>query len=146
MPHTPTRDRIKPASEKLVTEKEGESIILSAENFARYDGYISLLQNVDSSALAALYQRYYPLFQQAWEDNGGEGAFNDRLLQVVDHLLQTPDVPGPVYLLKPEAVYVFEAPELEAMTAGQKILVRMGSVNAEVVKEKLTEIKEQIGQ
>lgn len=135
---------IKPAGGKFVTENEAERIFMSAENFARYDGYIALLQNVDSGALAALYQRYYPLFQQAWEENGGQGSFNERLLEVIDHLTQTPDVSGPVYLSKPEAVYLFENPELEAMTAGQKILVRMGSVNAAVVKEKLLELSTEL--
>jgi len=137
---------IKPAGGKFVTEKDGESIIMSADNFARYDGYVTLLQNVDSDALAALYQHYYPLIQQAWEQNGGEGSLNERLLEVIDHLLQTPDVPGPVYLTKPEAVYLFEDPELEAMTAGQKILVRMGSANAAVVKEKLLELSTELNQ
>jgi len=137
---------IKPADEEFVIEKEGESNIMSAENFARYDGYIALMQKSDSDALAALYQRYYPLFQQAWEQNGGEGTFNDRLLEVIDHLLQTPDVPGPVYLTKPEAVYLFEDPALEAMTSGQKILVRMGSVNAAMVKEKLLELSAKLSQ
>ena len=64
----------------------------------------------------------------------------------IDYLLETPDVPGPVYLAKSEAVYLFEDPELEAMTAGQKVLVRMGSANATLVKEKLTEVKEELNQ
>jgi hypothetical protein len=132
---------IKPAEDKFIVETEGDSVFLSSENFARYDGHVSLLQNSDTGALIALYQRYQPLFQVSWEENGGEGSFNDRLVEVIDHLLVTPDVPGPIHLSKPEAVYLFEEPELEAMTAGQKILVRMGSVNAAVVKEKLTEIK-----
>jgi len=63
---------------------------------------------------------------------------------VIDHLLETPDVAGPVYLTKPEAVYLFAEPELEAMTAGQKILVRMGAVNAEQVKQKLREVKDKL--
>jgi hypothetical protein len=84
------------------------------------------------------------LFQIAWEENGGQGQFNDRLLEVINHLLQTPDVPGPIQLTKYEAVYLFEDPELEAMTAGQKILVRMGSANAELVKEKLLELKDKL--
>ena len=74
------------------------------------------------------------------------GSFNDRLLEVIDDLQETPDVTGPVYLFKPEAVYLFEDPELEALTAGQKVLVRMGSENASVVKEKLTEFKQGLGQ
>ena len=140
----PQINPVKPAGEKLVTATDGEIITMSERNFSRYDGYVALLQQADPDALAALYQRYYPLFQQAWEENGGEGSFNDRLLEVIDHLLQTPDVSGPVYLTKYEAVYLFEDPDLEALTAGQKILVRMGSANAAVVKEKLTELKMQI--
>jgi len=135
---------IKPVDGKFIADTEGESVVLSASNFARYDGHVALIQNADSEMLIALYQRYSPLFQVAWEENGGEGLFNDRLLEVIDHLLETPDVPGPIYLSKPEAVYLFDEPELEAMTAGQKILVRMGSVNASVVKEKLVELKQGI--
>ena len=131
---------IKPADGKFIVDAEGESIIMSAENFSRYDGYVALMQNVDTERLLVLYRRYYPLFQQAWEDNGGEGSFNDRVLVVIDQLLETPNMPAPVYLTKPEGVYLFEDPELEALSAGQKILLRMGSVNATVVKEKLLEV------
>jgi len=69
------------------------------------------------------------------------GLFSDRLFEVIDNLLETPDIPGPVYLTKYEAVYLFEDPELEAMTAGQKVLARMGSANASIVKEKLMDVR-----
>ena len=140
----PLINPIKPAAGKLIVESGDDSVVLSAQNFARYDGYVALMQEANVEALVILYQRYYPLFQQAWEENGGEGSFNERLLAVIDHLLETPDVPGPVYLTKPEAVYLFEDPGLEAMTAGQKILVRMGSVNASIVKEKLAELRAEL--
>lgn len=133
----PQINPVRPADNKFIVDTEGESVLMSAQNFARYDGYVALLQKADSDALMALYQRFYPLLQQAWEENGGEGSFNERLTGVIDNLLETPDVPGPIYLTKPEAVYLFEDPALETMTAGQKILVRMGPANASVVKEKL---------
>ena len=44
-----------------------------------------------------MYKQYYPLFQQAYVDLGyPEGYFNDRLVEVIDHLLATPgrDRPG----------------------------------------------------
>jgi hypothetical protein len=135
---------VKPAADKFVVETEGERVVLSPENFARYDGYVALIKGVDAGSLMTTYQSYSPLFQEAWEENGGEGSFDDRLVVLIDHLLETPDVPGPVYLTKPEAVYLFEEPALEAMSAGQKILVRMGSANAAIVKEKLTEIKSEL--
>ncbi len=137
---------VKPAVDKFIVDTEGESVLMSAQNFARYDGYVALLQNADSEALMAIYQRYSPLFQQAWEENGGEGSFNERLTEVIDDLLDTPDVSGSVYLTKPEAVYLFEDPALESMTAGQKILVRMGPANASIVKEKLAGVRATLNQ
>jgi len=132
---------VKAADGIFIVETQGDRIIMSAENFARYDGYVALIQNLDTKELMKVYRRHYPLFQAAWRQNGGEGTFRKRLIEVIDNLLETPEVPGPVYLTKPEAFYLFEAPELEAMSAGQKILVRMGSANASVVKDKLREIK-----
>jgi hypothetical protein len=137
----PQMNPIRTADGKIVVDTEAEIVTMSAQNFERYDGFVMLMQNADTDALVAMYQYYSPLFQIAWEENGGQGHFNDRLLEVVDHLLETPDVQGPVYLTKYEAVYLFEDAELEAMTAGQKVLVRMGSVNAELVKQKLAEIR-----
>jgi len=125
----------------FIVESQGDRFVMSAENFARYDGYVAVIQDLDTSALMKVYRRHYPLFQSAWKQNGGKGTFRNRLIEVIDNLLETPDVPGPVYLTKPEAIYLFEEPELEAMSAGQKILVRMGSANASVVKEKLREIR-----
>ena len=135
---------IRPAGDKFVVNSEDEKLVLSPKNFARYDGYVALLQGMSTGSLLSFYRRYSPLFQQAWEENGGQGSFSDRLLEVIDDLLEAPDVAGPVYLTKYEAVYLFEIPELEAMTAGQKTLVRMGSANASVVKEKLIEIRAEL--
>lgn len=132
---------VKPADDKIIVETVGDKAVLSEENFTRYDDYIALLRDMDTGQLLAFYRHYTPLFQQAWEQNGGQGSFDDRLLEVIDNLLATPDPAGPVYLVKPEAVYLYEDPQLEAMTAGQKILVRMGAANAAVVKEKLAALK-----
>ena len=140
----PQINPLRPVGDTLQVEAEGENLVLSTQNFLRYDSYVELIRYADSTALVGIYRHFSPLFQQAWEENGGEGSFEDRLDEVIDHLLETPDVPGPVYLTKPEAVYLFADSDLEAMTAGQKVLVRMGSANAAIVKVKLTEIKAQL--
>lgn len=132
---------VRSAQDEFLVDKEGEKLVLSSQNFTRYDGYVELLQTMDTDSLVTFYRRYYPLFQQAWEENGGLGLFDDRLFDVIDDLLETPDIPGPVYLTQYEAVYLFEDPDLEAMTAGQKVLARMGSENAAIVKEKLIALK-----
>lgn len=61
---------------------------------------------------------------------------------VIDSLLATPDVQAPIRLIKPEAFYLYADPELEALPAGQKVLLRMGSTNTGRVKPKLQEIRD----
>ena len=79
-----------------VVVTSGDSTLLSEQNSARYAAFMKLVQGVDIKQLGSLYIRYYPLFQQSYEDLGYPGQyFNDRLVEVIDKLLQTPDVHGP---------------------------------------------------
>jgi hypothetical protein len=65
-------------------------------------------------------------------------------VQVIDHLLATPQVAGAIPLTRPKVFYEFADPSLEALSSGQKILIRMGPQNAEIVKAKLRELRAQI--
>jgi hypothetical protein len=110
---------------------EDETLTLSPANYARYEPLITLAELVDAAALAALYRRYYPLFQQAWQELGYPDAyFNDRLVAVIDHLLTAEPVSGSVRLVRPNVLYRYADPALEALSPGRKILVRMGPDNA----------------
>ena len=73
--------------------------------------FIKIVQNADTAQLAGVYRRYYPLFQQAYVDLGyPDGYFNDRLVEVIDHLLATPEVAGPIRLTQPGVFYQFADP------------------------------------
>ena len=63
---------------------------------------------------------------------------------MIDHLLATPDVPAPIALVQPKVLYEYADPELEQRSAGQKILMRMGTVNEARVKAKLRDIRRAI--
>lgn len=133
---------VKPVPGRLVTAGKGEKLNLSSKNAARYRPYIELVEKVPTSSLVALYVHFYPLFQEQYEKLGYPGKyFNDRLVQVIDHLLATPDVKEPVQITQPKVMYEFADPKLETLSAGQKILVRMGPENAAKVKSKLREIR-----
>ena len=115
---------------------------LSAANYARYTPFIHLVETTDPKTLATVYFHLYPLFQQAYEDLGYPGRFfNDRLVEVIDHLLATPEVKGPIRLVQPKVLYEFADPDLEALSAGQKAMLRLGPVNAARVKAKLQAIR-----
>jgi len=115
---------------------------LEARNAARYAAPIAIARQLDLAALVRLYQSYYPLLQRAYQDLGyPRGYFNDRLVAVIDHLLATPVVPGPVELVRPKVFWEFADPELEARSAGQKLMLRVGAENAAVLRARLRELR-----
>lgn len=133
---------VKPVRGPFAASGEGAIRELSVENAARYDRHVALLQAVDTRALVALYVRYYPLFQQAYRELGvPDRYFNDRLIEVIDHLLEAPEATPPYALTRARLFWEFADPRLEGMSAGQKTMLRIGPAHAATVKAKLREIR-----
>jgi Protein of unknown function (DUF3014) len=125
--------------------RDGEAITVSAGNAARYAPYVQALERVDAKQLAGVYLRFYPLFQKAYEELGYPKAyFNDRLVASIDHLLAAPEPSAPPRLTQPKVLYEFEDPQLEALSAGQKAMLRLGPDNAQRVKVKLRALRAEI--
>lgn len=130
---------------KLKVNSKDDTYTLDPDNAARYQPFMNVVKAADPKKLAAAYLRYYPLFQQAFQDLGyPHGYFNDRLVQVIDHLLKTPDITGSVRLVRPSVYYKFADPGLEGRSAGQKILMRLGSANEAIIKSKLRTFRQAI--
>lgn len=131
-----------PAPGEFQVSGEEDALTLSPENYPRYRSVVRAFEAADTKALVALYRRWQPLFQQAYDELGNPPqTFEARLTEVIDDLLATPDVDGPIKLIQPNVFYQFADPELEALSAGQKLLLRMGPENAAAVKAKLREIR-----
>ena len=128
---------------QLVVDRDSNGFYLSKKNYARYNAYVDLLETLNSNQLITLYLHYYPLIQAAYTDLGYPSAyFNDRLIAVIDHLLETPVVGGRVSLVRPHVLYRYADPKLEALSAGQKVLIRIGPRNAARVRAKLRELRQ----
>lgn len=135
-------DPVKTPPGAFATAGKDESLAIAPANASRYTPYVHALEAVDTAKLVAAYVHLYPLFQKAYVDLGyPNGYFNDRLVEVIDDLLGTPDVQGPVRLVVPHVLYEYADPDLQSRSAGQKILLRMGRENAAKVKAKLREIR-----
>ncbi len=136
---------LRPIAGETMTATQGDLVTLGEANFARYTPLVRVVQSADVKVLAVVYQRLYPLFQQAYEDLGyPDKYFNDRLVEVIDHLLEAPEVPAPIPLVQPKVFYEYADANLEARSAGQKLLVRMGPANARIIKAKLKEFRAEI--
>jgi hypothetical protein len=133
---------LKPTPGTFVAGGSEEEPVLDASNYARYKPLVESVRAIDTQALAAFYTRHYPLFQEAYESLGHPPQyFNDRVIEVIDHLLAAPELRGPIELARPNVQYEFADRELESRSAGQKALIRMGSDNAKIVKDKLRELR-----
>lgn len=136
---------VKPTGGTLVTTPDGEEAVLSPENYARYRPLVQIAQQADMAQVAATYRTLYPLLQQAYVELGyPQGYFNDRLVEVIDHLLDTPEIAGPIKLAQPGVFYQYADASLEERSAGQKLLIRMGTENAGIIKTKLRQLRAQI--
>ena len=127
---------------RLATTGKDEAMVLSPKNYARYTRYVQLVQSVDTRKAVAVYLRFYPLFQQAYEELGyPDKYFNDRLIDVIDHLLDTPQAEEPLELVATGTFFQFADPDLEDLSAGRKLLLRIGPDHATVIKAKLRELR-----
>lgn len=134
-----------PVPGAFVTAGEGDRAVIAARNAARYDPYVRVVQSIDSRALVRRYIDSYPLFQQAYEQLGYPGKyFNDRVIEAIDDLLAAPELPAPPKLAQPKVRYTFADPELEALSAGQKLMIRVGHENEMKLKAKLREVRAEI--
>ncbi len=136
---------IKPTQGVLVTAGAEDTLVLAPANYARYEPFVAVARAVDAKTLVALYRGLQPLFQQAYEELGHPNAsFNDRLVEVIEHLLATPNAPGEIRLVQPSVYYKYADERLEKLSAGQKLLIRMGPTNAAAIKAKLRDIQAEL--
>ena len=119
-----------------------ESPELSQENYLRYQPLMQLLNAADIAAVASTYRRLYPLLQATYLQLGNTDAyFNDRVVEVIDLLLETPEITTPIALERPGVMYTYRDSALEMLSSGQKLLLRMGPANERQVKVRLRALR-----
>lgn len=147
---------VHPTPNRFTVDELDGSPVIAADNASRYTPLVLLVEAVDTARAVDLYVRMYPLLQRAYEEMGFPNRyFNDRLIAVIDVLLETPhvdypvklqltEVKGPLTPLRPWVRYEFADPELESLSAGQKILLRVGAMNQRRLEKKLDEIRAEL--
>jgi hypothetical protein len=135
---------VKPVPGTFTVTGSGDAFEMTAQNPLRYRPYVVAMEAADAKRLVATYVQLYPLFQAAYQELGyPNGYFNDRLVEAIDDLLAAPEVGAP-RLAQPKVLYEFADTALEQRSAGQKIMLRMGSANAARVKDKLRAIRREL--
>ncbi len=131
-----------PINSKFRASEKAGQVWLDGYNHGRYRPYVELLSAISSQQWLALYRRYYPLMQQAYAELGYPNkAFHERVLQALDHLLQSPLISRALVLEQPSVMYRFADPELEQLSAVHKQMLRLGPVNARQIMDRLTVLR-----
>ena len=147
LPRSHVAERIRPLGRlagQFVVDGQDVSgeLNINSNNYSRYDALVGLVAGADLTEVAEVYRRFYPLFQSSYVNLGyPDGYFNDRLVEVIDHLLATPDIDDSTLLVRPHVLYEFADTELEGLSSGQKLLLRMGSEHRSRIKQPLREFR-----
>lgn len=115
---------------------------IDAASYKRYTPYVDMLESFDNEALLNVYAIYKGDIQAKYAEIGNpDQDFNEVLLDAIDQLLDTPEVPVPVEVYTDSVAYKYADERLENLNEPQKQLLRTGPDNMRRIKAKLRELK-----
>ena len=147
---------VAPTPGRFTVDEQAGTSQIAIGNGARYEPFVAFAASLDAQRVVDLYRRMYPLLQQAYRELGfGDRYLNDRVVEIIDLLLATPEpaqppevalteVKGPYPSTQPWTRYEFVDPQWQSLAAGQKILLRVGADNRLRLKAKLREIRSRL--
>jgi DUF3014 family protein len=142
---TPARQlsMLRPSSGFRVLERGGD-LIIDPRSYERYDSLAAAAASMDAEGSARLYATLKPRIEEASRELG-VSPFDRTFERTIVLLLSTPVVDGPIRVEPRGIGYGFADPKLEALTGGQKQLLRMGPRNMRVVQTSLRAIALALG-
>jgi hypothetical protein len=131
---TPARQLtvLRPSSGFRVLERGGD-LIIDPRSYERYDTLAAAAASMDADGSARLYATLKPRIEEAARELG-VSPFDRTFERTIVLLLSTPVVDGPIRVEPRGIGYGFADPKLEALTGGQKQLLRMGPRNLRVIQ------------
>jgi hypothetical protein len=145
---TPARQLrvLRPSAAFHVIDRGGE-LSIDPRSYERYDGLAGAAASIDPADAARLYATLKPRIEGAYRDLGvPDTPFDQTLERAIVLLLKTPIVEDPVRAApQGGAGYRFAAPDLEALPAAQKQLLRMGPRNIRTIQSSLRAIALALG-
>ena len=83
-----------------------------------------------------------PLYEQAYAQLGLDPeAFDNAVIRMLDHVLQTPEIDGPVALTRKSVMYQYADPQLEQLSPGAETIAADGLDNLRRIKEQASALR-----
>lgn len=135
-------------NEPFVVEQQGENgLYISPKSFTRYNKLAQTVQAINAKAAVAVYQKLRPLMLQVFAEFSYPKDFTLETIikKAAGEIIAAPVIEGQVSLIRPSVLYKFTDPELEALNAVQKQMIRMGPENTKIIQNKCREFLVELG-
>jgi hypothetical protein len=130
----------------FAVSRQGGALVIAPESYRRYDRFAEAIAAVDARTAASVYRALRRPLALAYRALGYPDRSFDRVTaRALTRLERAPVREGPVEVVSEEGLYVFADRDLEAASAVDKHLLRMGPKNARLVQAKAKEIREALG-
>ena len=138
----PNHQLLTPPEQNFRVYSQASKQWIDAASYKRYTPYVDMLESFDNDALLNIYGIYKGDIQAKFSEIGNpDEDFNQVLLEAIDQLLDTPEVPVPVEVYSDSVAYKYADERLENLNEPQKQLLRTGPDNMRRIKAKLRELK-----
>ena len=115
--------------EKFKVKSYADVSVMEDANYARLTPLIATVTAIDPDDLAAYYQAWKPLLENAYRQQGEPGTFEQQLLSAIDRFLQVQPLEEKGLLVQPHVLYEYQDERLEKATDIEKLSWRMGEEN-----------------
>lgn len=123
---------------------ENDTLQWNEDSSKRFGLYIDLLRSIDSDSLVQWYTEIKPLIDEAYSELGYDDDFTNTLQIAITRVLDMEIPKSSMELIQPSVMYKFSDPQLEALPATDKLLLRLGKDNLLVMKSILLELQEKL--
>lgn len=138
----PNHRLVKPPEQSFRVYQQANRYWIDPASYKRYTPYINVLEQMDNEQLLDLFNRYKPELKEVYEEiSSSRQAFETTLINAINTLLNTPEVPMPVEVYTDSVAFKYKDEQLEELSAPQKQLLRTGPDNMRRIKAKLRELK-----
>ena len=139
----PNHQLVQPPMQTFRVYTQADKQWIDAASYKRYTPYVDMLEEMETESLLTLFETYQPEMQRMYDEFGmGSDNFYEVVIEAIDVLLDTPEVPVPIEVYTDSVMYKFADERLEELSAPKKQLLRMGPDNMRRVKAKLRDVKD----
>lgn len=122
----------------FAVRNEGGASVIDPRSYARYDGLVRLVDDLDAEQLARLYGRLKPRLEEAHAELGVSTTFDETMTRALAHLIDTPPAPAAARVVPGKGTnYLYADAGLEGLSAAQRQVLRLGPDGSARVKAKL---------